>query len=63
MSKVYNQKNYYTKYNIINFFNKKFYLIKWQPKMKTIIHNHPYVNCTFYLLNGKLKENIYKIIN
>ena len=28
--------------------------------MKTIIHNHPYVNCTFYLLNSKLKKNIYK---
>ena len=60
MIKVFNKNNFYTKYHLLSFKNSNWYLIKWQPNMKTIQHNHPNVSCSFYLLNGTLKEIIYK---
>ena len=60
MIKVFNKNNFYVKYNLFSFKNSKYYLIKWQPYMKTVEHNHPNVSCNFYLLKGSLKETVYK---
>lgn len=60
MIKVFNNNYFYTKYHLFSFKNSNWYLIKWQPNMKTIKHNHPNVSCNFYLLHGSLKEYIYK---
>ena len=60
MSKIFNNNNFYTKFRLLTIKDYNYYLIKWQPKMKTTIHNHPNTKCSFYLLNGKLQENIYK---
>ena len=60
MIRIYNNNNYYTKYNLLSFNKTKIYLIKWQPKMKTKIHGHPNVNCNYYLLYGDLIEKVYK---
>ena len=59
MIKVFNKNNFYTKYHLLSFKNSNWYLIKWQPNMKTIQHNHPNVSCYFYLLSGSLKEVVY----
>ena len=60
MIKIFNNNNYYIKYNLFNYKNSSYYLIKWQPKMKTIVHNHEAQNCYFYLIKGNLKEKLYK---
>lgn len=59
MIKVFNKNNFYTKFHLLSFKNTNWYLIKWQPNMKTIKHNHPNVSCNFYLLSGSLKEVVY----
>lgn len=60
MIKVFNKNNFYTKYHLLSFKNSNYYLIKWQPFMMTMQHNHPNVSCCFYLLKGQLKETVYK---
>ena len=52
--------NKYTKFNI-PFTN--IFFIRWYPKTKTIIHNHPASNNNLMVLKGKLNENIYKELN
>ena len=59
MIKVFNKNNFYTKFHLLSVKNTNLYLIKWQPNMKTIKHNHPNVSCNFYLLYGSLKESVY----
>lgn len=60
MIKVFNKNNFYTKFHLLSFKNSNWYLIKWQPNMKTINHNHPNVSCNFYLLKGSLNEVVCK---
>ena len=38
----------------------KFYLIRWKPRALTPIHGHDGKDCAFMVLNGRLKENVYK---
>ena len=56
IKKIFHKNNYYTKIHLATFKNNSFYLIKWQPKMITSIHNHPNTDCYIYLLKGNLKE-------
>ena len=48
--------NSYTKYS---FKRSNFYLIKWEPKSSSGIHDHKGKKCDFILLNGILKEARY----
>ena len=59
-SKIYNNNNFYIKYNLFTLGKSSYFLIEWQPKMETNIHYHPNKLCYFYLLKGKIKENVYK---
>ena len=60
MNKIFNNNNFYTKFRLLTIKDYNYYLIKWQPKMKTTIHNHPNTKCTFCLLKGALVEIVYK---
>ena len=35
-------------------------VIRWKPKIISSIHNHPNVNCSYMVVNGTIKENVYK---
>lgn len=52
---IYNNSNFYTKIKLPSLFSKR-YLIRWQPKHRTKLHNHNNMKCEFYLLKGEIKE-------
>ena len=60
MIKIFNNNNYYTKYHLFSLKTTNIYLIKWEPKMKTIPHYHSNMKCNFYLLKGSLQEKVFK---
>ena len=39
------------------------YIFQWAPLYSSHIHSHPNVNCNFFVLKGKLQENIYQQLN
>jgi hypothetical protein len=49
--------NSYTKYS---FKRSNFYLIKWEPKSSSGIHDHNGKKCDFMMLNGCLQEVRYE---
>ena len=51
--------NVYTKYS---FRRSNFYLIRWEPKCSTDIHDHNGKKCDFILLNGILQEDMINLI-
>lgn len=59
MIKKINVMNIYTKY-MIPHYRYDIALIKWEPKSMTLIHDHPEKGCSIFLLNGSLKEEIFK---
>ena len=58
IQRVYNNNSFYTRFRLPIPFSER-YLIRWQPKHSTGIHGHDGKQCTFYLLQGKLRENKY----
>ena len=59
MLKIERVGNIYTKY-LVNLVNSELALIRWNPKVKTPIHNHGGKNCDFYLLGGSIHEVKYR---
>ena len=55
--KKYNLNNQYIKFKLPIL--KESYLIRWNPKSRTIIHSHNGKQCDFMILSGKLFECIY----
>ena len=51
--------NIYTKY-VMKTINNELALIRWNPKVRTTIHNHSGKECDYYLLGGTLNEVLYK---
>ena len=47
-------------YKKINIPYTNFFLIRWNPRILTRIHNHNNKNCNFIVLRGALEESIYK---
>lgn len=60
ITRVYNNSNFYTKFRLPSIFSKR-YLIKWEPKHSTKLHNHNEEKCYFYLLKGSLEEKQFNI--
>ena len=52
--------NIYTKY-MIPHYRYDIALIKWEPKSITSIHDHVEKGCHIFLLNGSLKEEVFKL--
>ena len=59
MFKKINIMNIYTKY-LIPHYKYDISLIKWEPNCITPIHDHAKKGCTIFLINGKLKEEVFQ---
>lgn len=38
------------------------YVIRWYPKVISLIHGHPQTECNFMVLKGSLQENRFKLV-
>lgn len=58
-NKVYHNGSYYSKIRLPFKKNEK-YLVLWEPKHSTNIHNHNGKNCVFMKVRGDFNEKVYK---